>query len=52
MTLEGSYPNLIRFINRMEQSKVFWIIKGMNVGGSNSQGLRLTFQMETYAVTS
>ena len=55
ITLEGSYPDLVRFINRLEQSQLFWMIGNMNVSGSSapgSKGLRLNLTMETYAVAS
>jgi Tfp pilus assembly protein PilO len=54
ITLEGSYPDMVRFINRLEQSKLFWMIGNMNVSGSTTpgRGLRLSLTMETYAVAS
>jgi len=51
MTVEGAYPELMRFINKLEQSELFWIINNMNVAASQSKGsLRLNLLMETYAV--
>lgn len=54
ITLEGAYPDLVRFINRLEQSHLFWMIGNMNVSGSTTpgRGLRLSLTMETYAMAS
>ena len=54
ITLEGSYPDLVRFINRLEQSQLFWMIGSLNVSGATTpgRGLRLNVSMETYAVTA
>jgi Tfp pilus assembly protein PilO len=53
MAVEGGYPDLVHFINRLEQSDLFWIIETLNVsGGGAGRGLRLSVKMGTYAVTS
>ena len=54
ITMEGAYPDLVRFINRLEQSQLFWMIGNMNVSGSTTsgRGLRMSLIMETYAVVS
>ena len=48
LAIEGGYSNLVHFINRLEQSQLFWIIDSLNVSGSVSRELRLNLQMETY----
>jgi Tfp pilus assembly protein PilO len=54
IALEGAYPDIVRFINRLEQSQLFWVIDSVNVSGSTApgRGLRLNLTMETYAVAS
>ncbi len=52
LAIEGGYSNLVHFINRLEQSQLFWIIDSLNVSGSVSRELRLNLQMETYFVPS
>lgn len=52
LTVEGDYPDLVRFINRVEQSELFWMIDSLNVSGSPSRGLRLSLQMGTYLLPS
>jgi len=54
--VEGEYPDLVRFINHLEQSNLFWIIDSLNVAGAStgtpSRGLRLTLKMQTYFIPS
>jgi Tfp pilus assembly protein PilO len=50
MTVEGAYPELMQFINKLERSDMFWIIDNMNVAASQARPLRLNLLMETYAV--
>lgn len=50
MTVEGGYPELMRFVNKLEGSDLFWIVHTMTVSSSQARALRLTLQMETYAV--
>ncbi|OFW00766.1 MAG: hypothetical protein A3G20_00175 [Acidobacteria bacterium RIFCSPLOWO2_12_FULL_59_11] len=52
LTVEGEYPDLVRFINRLEQSQLFWLIDSLNVSGSPGKGLRLDLQMRTYFIPS
>ena len=52
LAVEGGYSSLVHFINRLEQSQLFWIIDSLNVSGSTSRELRLNLQMETYFVPS
>lgn len=48
LSLEGEYPDLVRFINRVEKSDIFWIIRGLDVAGDPETGLRLNVTAETY----
>ena len=54
LVVEGEYPDLVRLINRLEQSDMFWIINGLNVTGGQAQGkgLRMSLDMETYFLSS
>jgi len=54
LSVDGQYPDLVHFINRVEQSQLFWIIDSMSVGTSpgQGQGLRLNLLMGTYVVSS
>ena len=52
LTVEGEYPDLIRFINHLEQSDLFWIINGISVTGGTGKGLRMNLQMGTYFIPS
>ena len=52
LTVVGEYSDLVQFINRLEQSQLFWIIDSLNVSGTISRELRLTLRMETYFVPS
>lgn len=52
MTIDGQYSDLVQFINRLEQSQLFWIIDSLNVSPSANRGLRLNLEMGTYAVSS
>ena len=54
--VEGEYPDLVRFINHLEQSNLFWIIDSLNVAGAStgtsSRGLRMTLKMQTFFIPS
>ncbi|MBI4461076.1 MAG: type 4a pilus biogenesis protein PilO [Acidobacteria bacterium] len=52
LTVEGEYPDLVRFINRLEQSRLFWIIDSLSVTGAAGRALRLDLAMRTYSVPS
>ncbi|MBI4463246.1 MAG: type 4a pilus biogenesis protein PilO [Acidobacteria bacterium] len=49
--VEGRYEDLIRFINRLEQSPLFWMINRLKVTGARNQVLRLDLELETYIVS-
>ncbi len=48
----GDYPDLLRFIHRLEQSDLFWIINGISVSGSADRELRMNLVMQTYFIPS
>jgi len=59
MSVEGGYPELMQFINKLEQSDLFWIINMVTVSPPNNtnvpasqaeRGLHLNLTMGTYAV--
>ena len=52
LAVEGEYPNIVRFVNELEQSDLFWIIRGLEVSGDPAARLRLNLQTETYLLPS
>jgi len=52
LVVEGDYSNLVRFLNKLEQSKLFWIVESLAVSTERGQGLRLTLQAATYLLPS
>jgi Tfp pilus assembly protein PilO len=52
LSVEGEYSDLVRFVNELEQSDLFWIIQGLEVSGDPAAGLRLNLQTETYLLPS
>ena len=50
MAVDGQYSDLVRFVNRLEQSQLFWIIDSMSVSSSAGHGLRLSLEMGTLAM--
>jgi Tfp pilus assembly protein PilO len=50
MSIDGSYTDLIQFINSLEKSDLFWLIDNMQVSGSTGSGLRMALSMQTIAV--
>jgi type IV pilus assembly protein PilO len=52
LSFEGDYADLVRFLNRLEQSNLFWIVEGMDVSGQQGQKLRLNMQAATYLLPS
>lgn len=48
-TVEGSYPNLLRFLEALERSENFYLLKRLELASTTSGGsLRLDFTLETY----
>jgi Tfp pilus assembly protein PilO len=52
LTLEGAYPDLLKFLNQLEKSELFWIIEGLEVSGATGAGLRLKLEASTYLLPS
>jgi Tfp pilus assembly protein PilO len=52
LSLAGEYADVVRFINSVEKSNVFWIIRGLTVMGGTESRLRLTLTAETYLLPS
>ena len=52
LQLDGDYPSLVRFLNQLEKSKLFWIIESMDVSGQQGSTLRLNLQAVTYLLPS
>ena len=52
MSVEGQYTDLVRFINQMEQSPLFWIVQSLDVSGESGSQLRLNLQAATYLLPS
>jgi hypothetical protein len=52
MSVEGEYANLVRFINELEKSQLFWIIESLSVSGQAGTRLRLDLQAATYLLPS
>ncbi|MSO20293.1 MAG: hypothetical protein EXQ56_07470 [Acidobacteria bacterium] len=52
LSLEGEYADVVRFINKVEKSKIFWIIRGLDVGSAAETGLRMRLTTETYLLPS
>jgi Tfp pilus assembly protein PilO len=48
LALEGEYTDLVRFVNSVEKSSIFWIIRGLDVTGDPATGLHLNLAAETY----
>jgi Tfp pilus assembly protein PilO len=51
LAVEGEYPNLIRFLNELERSQLFWILQSLEVSSQGGQ-LRLNLQATTYLTPS
>jgi hypothetical protein len=52
LSVQGDYSSLVRFINQLERSQLFWILQGLDVSGGNSPGLRLNLKVATYLTPS
>jgi hypothetical protein len=52
LTVDGDYPDLVRFLNRLEQSQLFWIVESLTVSGRMGRQLRLNLQAATYLLPS
>lgn len=52
LTVNGNYPDLVRFLNQLEQSKLFWIVESLTVSSKTGQKLSLNLQASTYLLPS
>lgn len=52
LQLQGDYPSVVRFLNQLEKSKLFWIIESMDVSEQQGSSLRLNLQAATYLLPS
>jgi len=50
--VSGDYLALMRFINSVERSKVFFIVDALDLGGEQGGGVRLHIKFETYLRTA
>lgn len=48
-TVEGDYPSLVRFVNKIEQSQRFFVIENLSLASSpNSPVIKLNLRLLTY----
>ena len=51
-TVEGDYPSLVRFVNKIEQSQRFFVIENLSLASSpNSPVIKLNLRLLTYFTT-
>ena len=50
--VSGDYLPLVKFINTLERSKVFFIIDDLELGGQASGSVKLRIKLETYLRTT
>lgn len=49
--IDGEYAKIVRFINQLEQSKLFFIVDSLSVGSGQTKGVRLSIKLATYFKT-
>jgi Type II secretion system (T2SS), protein M subtype b len=47
-TVDGTYPALIRFINGLERSKNFYMLRSLSLDSASTGGIRLKLELATY----
>ena len=47
-TVNGSYANVVRFINGLEHSDNFYVLDGLSLGSGSAGELRLNLQLRTF----
>lgn len=47
-TVEGRYPNLLRYLEELERSPRFYLVDELEVVGARRRGLRLEMRLATY----
>lgn len=50
--ISGDYVQLVKFINSLERSKLFFIVDDLALGGEQSGRIKLQLRLETYLRTS
>jgi hypothetical protein len=48
---DGDYLHLVRFINELERSRVFFLVDSVNLGGDKGGVVKLQMKLETYLKT-
>jgi len=51
-TVNGDYPNIVRFINGLEHSDTFYVLDGLTLAAGSSGGLGLNLHLRTYFRTA
>jgi type IV pilus assembly protein PilO len=46
--VSGDYLQLVRFINTLERSKLFFIVRDLQLGGEQNGQVKLQIKFETY----
>jgi len=46
--LNGDYPSIMRFVNGLERSQTFFVIRAMSITGQQSGGVNLRMQFSTW----
>ena len=44
----GDYLQLVRFLNELERSKLFFLVDSVELGGEQGGVVKLQMQLETY----
>jgi hypothetical protein len=47
--LEGDYLQLVRFVNALERSKLFFVVDSVTLGGEQNGPVKLGMKLETYS---
>jgi Tfp pilus assembly protein PilO len=50
--VEGDYLGIVKFINGLERSKLFFILDGVGLAGEQAGGIKLGVKLRTYMKTS
>ena len=51
-SVNGDYPNIVRFINGLEHSDTFYVLDGLTLAADTSGGLGLNLRLRTYFRTA
>ena len=47
-TVNGDYPNIVRFINSLEHSDTFYVLDSLTLGAGSTGGLGLSLHLRTF----